>query len=730
MKLILIILLFSNLSVYAQFPFSFWAGSEESESVELLTNYKSLNLDGTTEYATVNDDNSLSFDSLSFAAWVYMVDATNFTILFKSNEYEFSTDASDKLTLTLEDGATSGYLKRLYNTTLTTYENQWIHVACSFDGTDIFLFLNGVEVSDLDNNSGVFTNMSNSANPLIIGYNGTNYADGNMDQCLIFNEPLNVKKTKESIVLRDQNYNSITPVIWWDWEDIDTITGSTISDKIGSNTATLQNSPVRTFCVPFPYEYQLDDLNNTPFQNSDSDPFGGFSFDFNGVNNKIEVSDSDDLTSQTLSGSAWINADDLTNFPIINKKDELLFWVNTSDKLEVRFIDSTTGGYIGRIYNTALTFEVQKQTILVGFTKNGTDIDLYINDSIVDDTDANSGSFTEIRNTINPLTIGFNGSDYADGTIADIALYNTETVTDWNGHEPEDLSNTLAYYRAYESTIDTILDQSGSGLNGVFYNASSQDVTYNYPLEIFESDSSGSFYGNGVNEKIEIADNDNLSFGDGTTDQPFSISVWLKGGDTNHKGLLSKVGNAIYKGEYHFSILGGETLYFVLYDEGANARIGIYNTSSISTTSGWKHYLATYDGSGSNLGMNTYINAEIWGNTRFTGGGAYVAMENQDDPVNIGYIDRGLNHYTNGNLSHVTIIKKELSQCEINELYNKGSPIDIEQSTFSTDIISHWRLNQGDTTTTNGVIDIIGTNHGTPVNMDSTNINLLSYPTN
>ena len=61
-----------------------------------------------------------------------------------------------------------------------------------------------------------------------------------------------------------------------------------------------------------------------------------------------------------------------------------------------------------------------------------------------------------------------------------------------------------------------------------------------------------SFQFDGVDDYIDCGDNDNLSFGNGVTDLPFSISAWINMDSINRFRILSKYQAPNY--EYQFDI--------------------------------------------------------------------------------------------------------------------------------------------------------------------------------
>ncbi len=193
----------------------------------------------------------------------------------------------------------------------------------------------------------------------------------------------------------------------------------------------------------------------------------------------------------------------------------------------------------------------------------------------------------------------------------------------------------------------------------------------------------------GIDDYVDCGDNDNLSFGDGVTDLPFSISAWIKIGQTTAQGIFTKYGSVSSTREYLFYITGGKLrLLFIDASNGANNFATGTTNLSINT---WYHVCATYDGSGGSTaynGMTLYINGVAESVT--TTGGSYTAMSNTTQVVEIG---KYLTNELLGNIDEVSIFNSELSQSDITSIYNSGVPNDIS----SLSPLSWWRCGDGDT---------------------------------
>jgi len=189
--------------------------------------------------------------------------------------------------------------------------------------------------------------------------------------------------------------------------------------------------------------------------------------------------------------SAWINMDDATDFTILNKgvyntDAEWNFRVNSSDKLIVALYDeSVTNTHESLVSDSAITTH-EGSWIHVAATYDGTGgtsanggLALYLNGSALASSVADAGTYVAMENKTSNVFIGRMGTDYANGKITDVAIWNAEldanTITSiYNSGEPNDLelaasytagsgvdktSNLKGYWRlGLEGTGDTLPD--------------------------------------------------------------------------------------------------------------------------------------------------------------------------------------------------------------------------------------------------------------------------------
>ena len=194
----------------------------------------------------------------------------------------------------------------------------------------------------------------------------------------------------------------------------------------------------------------------------------------------------------------------------------------------------------------------------------------------------------------------------------------------------------------------------------------------------------------GIDAFVQVADNDNLSFGNGTTDSPFSISAWVNMTDATRFRIVSKYDSNL---EYLFATGGTDKIAFNCYDNSTSARIGRqYSTALTSLQGTWIHLVATYDGSRSSTGQKIYLNGSRVDDTD-SNSGTYTAMENTTAPLEIGKLTTTR---ANGLMDEIAIFNAELSSTDVTAIYNSGTPASL--SSYSS-LVSWWRFEEGSGTT-------------------------------
>ena len=177
---------------------------------------------------------------------------------------------------------------------------------------------------------------------------------------------------------------------------------------------------------------------------------------------------------------------------------------------------------------------------------------------------------------------------------------------------------------------------------------------------------------NGTDEEGDVPDDDRYSFGDGASDQPFSIVVLANPDVVNAQMMLvSKYdtnNGAGQKREYRLYMSSGGLPVIELYDEDANAQIGRSDATAL-TAATWVLLAATYDGSGAEPGIRLYKDAARVDDSA-SSSGTYVSMTNQATPFNIA-MRRNVGGGTDplnlfdGKIALVAVTAKQLTSAEV-----------------------------------------------------------------
>jgi len=219
----------------------------------------------------------------------------------------------------------------------------------------------------------------------------------------------------------------------------------------------------------------------------------------------------------------------------------------------------------------------------------------------------------------------------------------------------------------------------------------------------------------GVDDFVNCGDPSNLSFGNATTDSPFSISAWIKVsaiGSTHYivtKSLI--VNSSAAKYEYLFYVSSSGNLVVSLYDGFRSIRRSTFSSGGPVSAGAWHHVAMTYNGVGgtnANQGVKLYLNNSLI-TASYSANNTYVAMHNTSQAFKIG-------ESTGGNIDEVAVFDSELSASDVTSIYNSGVPNNLND--LSTPPLSWWRCGDGDTSPTltdNGT----GGNNGTMTNFST-----------
>jgi len=315
----------------------------------------------------------------------------------------------------------------------------------------------------------------------------------------------------------------------------------------------------------------------------------------------------------------------------------------------------------GRWYLATYTYDYNTKAMQV-YT-NGT-----LESSIIDSQGGVAGSST--NNWYLAYFPGsFNGATYGNVDIAYFKQFNkvlsTEEVKQNYYQAPivtdglvlaVDAGNLVSYENGSTTTYSLTGSNSGSLINGTG----------------FSSGNGGSWVFDGTNDYILGQDSNSLSFGNGTTDSPFSVECWVKidsfDGGFNHTGLVSKDSGNPNREWVLLTNNSGRLFRFFIKNNGGDSQQSI-DANEVIQFGEWYHVIATYDGQGgSNAadGIKIYVNGYEPSRTNIIKS-SYTAMANTSAPLRLGQYANG--NYLDGKIGNARVYNKELTATEVFQNY-------------------------------------------------------------
>jgi len=679
-----------------------------------------------------------------------------------NREYVIRTLTDDKLYFYLLDNVNGGYIGRISSGTVTSYQGTWIHTVYTYNGNSsssgIKIYLNGSQVDNTNYQGGSYTAMSNTTTSLNIGRqeHGVGiYANGEISNAAI----LNTELTGSQVATL---YNSGKPLAdmssftslqgWWKLDDTATFNSGTSvwsipDDSSNSNTGTsvgmnasnlvasningeLIANPMITSPKPIAY-YQLGDQSVSTGPTSDylvpNNSLSGYDFKFVKNNSSYTSGDSINIPgiNKALAGATSMSMTFWVYLTPAVYPNGMMFRMDAgSGNIQVRFV--RYGNSRGPVWLFSMS-DGTNSSGPSGSTSTATRPNFYNSDFIATPTGGSNiwwnitctwdgsnvkvyrngqtqssrwGTYTGIipSNANATAFLGANapGSStglFMDGRISNVAFWRNYSLTQseaqevYNNGAPLDLNNfsgsaPAAWYKLNASEIFNSTSTEWSVDNNAYPSVYKSSLDFN-----------------GSSNYIDCGDSDDLSFGNGTTDSPFSISAWIN--MTSNASVFRIVNKYDTNYEYQFDVLSGVLRFYVLNDPFTGYR---GRTGSTLNTGQWYHVVATYSGVGGSAaqnGMELYVNGQNVISSASTFG-SYTAMSNTTAPV---YIGRVATTYSNGEISNASIFNTELTGLQVATLYNNGNP----EASISHSPVSWWKLDN----TTTGIQDSAGSNNGT-----------------
>jgi len=203
----------------------------------------------------------------------------------------------------------------------------------------------------------------------------------------------------------------------------------------------------------------------------------------------------------------------------------------------------------------------------------------------------------------------------------------------------------------------------------------------------------------GVDESISLPFNASTDFD--ANSQTFSISCWHKrtSPSATSETIFSNLAFAQSPQIPGIVLFASNEVTSLLVINDNSTSNSINHTFPGITDSNWHHYMLTFDGTGTSAGINYYIDGVLIVPS-FTTDNLSASTAN-GNVATFGIIDPAFNFFpSNGNFDEMSLWSIELSQSDIDVIYNEGKPSDLlihpQVLLDSSVLLSYYRID-GDT---------------------------------
>ena len=670
-----------------------------------------LKFDGTNDYVKTTTWTNIAGAPITTSGWIKMASTTNTGADYFYSERGNCT-ASGNFGFGFYVGPSGkpgfvsyGVLQYDSVTSPRVDDNKWHYVVAVYDlGFDVTFYVDGVKYDKILHSA----NMTGKATcaaligavRLTAGYpnNIAYFTKATFDDIRIYNRALSLQEIRDLYNLGSTFIND-TPTAtgggdtlksgligWW------TFDGADLKTNVADSSGNANNGRLVSFGAT-----------------STAVAAGrlGQSLKFDGVNDYVHVGDVAAIdTATALSECAWTKASSVTTDHYISAKsnttaDGFLFFRDDIGSVSGRtdtytiYIAESSGASAVRIEGASNSSKLNAWThVCFTYLEDATNgLRLYVNGIEDANSPVSTAGIIGLNSGGNFLTLGSGstGATNFNGSLDDIRIYNralsiTEIKklyntgstnindTDISNGSGDTLKSGLVGWWTFDgpNLKTNVADSSGNGNTGYLtsFGATNTAVVAGKIGQGLKFD--------GVNDYVKINDTANLTFGNGTTDTPFSVSSWIYMKNSDAFRLISKAQNVSGKAEWAAGTSGSTDDYFLGVYSGGGSSPNLQFTAGapLNDQNKWIHITYVYDGKGLTSSGKIYRNGVYITTTGTATGGSYVAMTNTTALGTIGLVwldssapTRG---YANGAADDIRVYNRALSPQEIQKLYNLG----------------------------------------------------------
>jgi len=281
---------------------------------------------------------------------------------------------------------------------------------------------------------------------------------------------------------------------------------------------------------------------------------------------------------------------------------------------------------------------------------------------------------------------------------SDVVYFDAVSIKQALGAIYTEIDNKILYLRSSievyttGSGVSNHIDQSGYFKNATQTTDADRPADATYWVDFDAANT----------EFLTFGDHNDFTFGDGSSDSPFSIVARVILNDATSARILTKAANGVVDPEYIFGTRPTDVFAMYLYDGTTSNQINS-NLDATHSDGDTVTFGATYDGSGSQNGIILYVNGSAPAQTKSTLG-IYVAMDNGTSELNMGRLEF-VSSYGDFQYSDILMTSDVLTPAEMDSLHDYFStgfyyPINASSITFSavsqTEETVSWTRGNGD----------------------------------
>lgn len=543
----------------------------------------------TSEYVSVADSNSLDIsDEITLASWVYRDNTNNDnTIFFKgtsASNYNYALTLSTTAFVAYPTFSFYNGSEVTHTSTTAIADDQWTHVAATYDGQNVRLYIDGELVYEEAETTALVTDSGS----LSIGTNdlGAEDLEGDLDEMRIYSRALSSEEVRDL-------YNwAPGPAGYW---RLDENTGtSTVYDVSESgNDGTMNGTMTTADWVKgkFGSALELDDSNDYISLATEDGEYSNDIFTIGAWVYRYSDSGATEMIIDNRDG-----ASDGYGMEIAGSSDQMICRYNAT-----------------ALQPTSTTISTDTWTH-IACSSDGSTLKAYKDGTMIGSTSI-SGSISETTD----MTFGrtsYTSSNFGPTILDEVKVYtytrsDDQIIEDMNGGHPvggSPIGSQIAYWafdEQFGQNANDTIDPGVTGILGSSAGSDSADPTWTAQTSCklnacLDFDGSGDY----------VDFNDNHDFEDG---EDFTITGWFsRGSYTTDDTIIAKkndqTGNTA--GYIVWIDDSNDTLAVDLSDGGGTFDHYQFNTISTFTDSTWHHFAVVVD-EDSTAGTTIYIDGHV-----------------------------------------------------------------------------------------------------------------------